>query len=325
MAPEFDYAGNPIIDMSGNSDTTDETVDTSTVDAEAASEAEAAEETGAAEDAESIDAAEDDEPDEGDPSEEEDGEDDAGADKRPKQSKKENARFAAERRKAELREAVEKARREEQEKARSAMDAMVAGMNLKNPYTGAAVTTKAEFDAWQQRTRQEQRAAVQEKTGMDDEQMQAFIRGLPEVQEAEAEKAKAEALLEQARQERARSAVESELQKIHALEPAIGSLDDLEKLPEHDAILDMVKRGYALSDAWKLTHYEAVQSKKAEAARESAARSAAGKDHLAPTRARGKGSVSVPKETMAYYKAMFPNKSEAEIIRAYNKYAQSKK
>lgn len=317
MAPEFDYAGNPIVQMGGDT-TADDVVDTSTVDAEAAPEAEQAEETGAAEDAESIGAAEEDEPDEGEPSDEEDGgEDDAGAaDEQPKhkQSKKENARFAAERRKAEMRQAVEQARREE----RAAMEERLKQASIVNPYTDKPIESIDEFDSWQEQHRKEQRASVQRDAGLSDEEMRQFIDDLPEVRAAKAMEA-------QVRQERIQQAIDAELAKIKELEPAIQSIDDLEKLPEHDAILDMVKRGYALSDAWKLTHYEAVQAKKAEAARESAARSAAGKDHLAPTRARGKGSVSVPKETMAYYKAMFPNKTEAEIIRAYNKYAQSKK
>lgn len=237
-----------------------------------------------------------------------------------KQSKKENAKYAAARRKAEREEAIEQARREERERAKAEMDALIASANLENPYTGEKVKTREEWDAWQQRHRDEMRETVQRRSGLTDEQMQDFVSQLPEVQKAREAEAQAQQVLFRAQQEHAQAAIENELAKIREYDPNVNSLADIEKTAEHDEILDKVRRGYSLSDAWIVTHQQQIVRRQAAAARQAAVGAARSKDHLAATRSRGKGMEPVPADIREQYRLLNPGISDEEITRDYNHY-----
>lgn len=238
-----------------------------------------------------------------------------------KQSKKENAKFAAARRKAEMDEAIRRAVQAERERAKAEQDALIAGAHLDNPYTGEPVRTREEFDAWQARHREEQRKEMQARAGLTDEEMAEFVSHLPEVEQAREARQRAEQVLDQTRQERTAALIDSELAKIREYDASVQSLDDIEKTAENPQILDMVQRGYSLSDAWLLTHYSEVIKAQTQAARQAAVATARSKDHLSATKSRGTtGMESVPHDVCEMYKIMNPGISDDEIIKDYNRY-----
>ena len=97
-----------------------------------------------------------------------------------------NAEFAAARRKAEAERdaAVEKAKADAQEEARKIIDEAFSRSGLMNPYTKKPITSKAEYDEYKQRYDEERKARVMKKSGMSDEEFEAFVNDLPEVRQA---------------------------------------------------------------------------------------------------------------------------------------------
>jgi len=238
-----------------------------------------------------------------------------------KQTKKENAEFAAARRKAEREEAIERARIEERQRAKAEMDALIAGARIENPYTGEPVRTREEWDALQKRHLEEQRKAMQAKAGLTDEDMASFIEQLPEVRQAREARAQAEQVLQQTQREHTAQIIEHELAKIREYDPNVKTLDDVEKTAENPQILDKVRHGYSLSDAWLLTHFSEVIQQQVKAARQAAVTTARSKDHLTATKSMsGPGMESVPSDVREMYKVMNPGITDDEITKDYNRY-----
>lgn len=222
-----------------------------------------------------------------------------------------NARYAAARRKAE----AERDAAIASMKAQSARDVddAIASLGLVNPYTNTPIRNKSEFEAYKTSRDAETRQNIQKKTGLNDQQMKSFIDNLPEVQEARR-------IAETARRDAAQKEIDSQMAEITRLNPKITKLEDLTKLPEYPQIYERVKRGYAISDAYKLACMNDITNRNTQAAKQAALNSAASKEHFAATTSRGQGALSVPEDIKAMYRRIDPKVTDAEIAAHYNKY-----
>lgn len=247
----------------------------------------------------------------------------AGAEEEPEgQSPEENARYAAARRKAEAqRDAeIERVRRQAREDAERAVDEAICGSGMTNPYTGQAITTRAELEAYQEQFRAQQQSDMQKKAGLTPEQFQAFVNTLPEVRQARAAQAQAEAAARQIREREARARIGEQLREIAGIDPAIRGMDDLAGMESYPRFCELVKRGNTFVDAFRLANYDALTQKAAQASRAAAIKAAAGKEHLTPTAQRGAGAESVPEDVRAEYRAFNPGATDEEIQKHYNRY-----
>lgn len=221
------------------------------------------------------------------------------------------------------------AKRREREKTAEAaatqtrVDTIYANMGQVNPYTGAPILTEAEFLAYQQAYKAEQ-AAARRQTAED----QLAAAGIPKaaleqlIAEHPAVKAAAQAA-ELSRATAGQAALERELAAITAIDPTIKTAEDLAAMPGAGVFADMVRRGYRLSDAFKLARYDDLSGKRAAAAKQQALNHAAGKAHLTATKPQGKGGVDVPAEVMEMYRILMPGLKESEYLDHYAK--QTKK
>jgi hypothetical protein len=148
-----------------------------------------------------------------------------------KQSRGADKRFAQVRREAERERdaAIEKAKEEAKAEAKAEIDKMVAAMNLKNPYTGELIRTKAEYDEAVAKKNAEQAEQALKKAGLSTELLQDIIKELPVVKEAREAAASFRTAAERAELEKARLAAEAELREISKLDPAIQSIEDFKK------------------------------------------------------------------------------------------------
>lgn len=231
-----------------------------------------------------------------------------------------DAKFAAARRKAERDAEIAKIRQEAQEEANQKFEQFFANSGLVNPYTRQPIRSKAEYDAYRVQYEAEQKASLLKKSGMSDAEFQAFVSGLPEVRQAREAQAKAEAAERDVRAEQAKLKVAEQLKEIQAIDPNIKELKDLAKLDTYSQLYDMVKRGYSIADAYRLSNFDALTQKAAEASRQAAMNAAKSKEHLNPTVQRGAGAVTVPEDVKAEYLAFNPGATEAEIQKHYQKY-----
>ena len=221
------------------------------------------------------------------------------------QSKEENARYAAIRRKAE---------EEANAKAQKQMDEAFAALNMTDPYTGKAIKSKADFDAYTRASQKEKKDSLLEQTGMTEEQLQAFVDELPDV------KAAKEAKQSYERREQQRE-LETQLAEVAKLNPSIKTLDDLQKQDNYADIYNLVvRKGLSISEAYKLANFDTLSSQRATSAAKQAERNARSKEHLQPTSQRGEGAMSVPADVVEMYRMFNPSATNAEIQAHYNKY-----
>ena len=134
------------------------------------------------------------------------------------QSAEENAKYAAARRKAE--QERDAAIAQAQQAAQRSLDQSIAALGQTNPYTGEAITTKAQWDAWKTREAQEKQREVAESAGMSDEEFAQFVNNLPAV--ANYRKA-----AEKARQQEQKMVLEEQITAIAKLDPSVKTVADL--------------------------------------------------------------------------------------------------
>ena len=214
---------------------------------------------------------------------------------------------------------MEKARTDAQEEARRTIDEAFRNSGLVNPYTKQPITSKAEYDEYRQRFDAERKARVLKKSGMSDEEFNAFVNDLPEVKQAKEAQAAAERAQQEANEAQARVKVDEQLKEIGKLNPNIRELKDLAAMETYPKFYELVKKGNTLVDAYRLANFEALTSSASAATRQAALNNLQGKQHMGQTKERGAGAVSVPAEVKEMYRALNPGATDAEIQAHYNR------
>ena len=209
------------------------------------------------------------------------------------------------------------------EDAQKQVDEFFKTSGLMNPYTGQPITTRAEYEAYRERFEADQKAKLMEKTGITQEEFQAFVQGLPEVRAARQAKAEAEAAARQAREQEAKARVDEQLRQIRAIDPTVKELGDLAKLDTYPKLYDMVKRGYSILDAYRLANYDTLTQRAAEASRKAAINSVQSKQHLKATESRGGGAIPVPDSVLEEYRVLNPGATKEEIQKHYQSYMKN--
>lgn len=163
-----------------------------------------------------------------------------------------------------------------------------------------------------------------QKSGMSPEEYQTYVNDLPEVRAARQAKEAADKVAREAREREAKIRVEEQLKEIQAIDPAIKDIRDLSRMETYPKLYDLVKRGYSISDAYKLANYDTLTARKAEASKQAVINAAKSKEHLSSTKSRGSGAVSVPADVAADYRLWNPDMTDDEIQKDYQKYLKSK-
>lgn len=204
--------------------------------------------------------------------------------------------------------------------AQRIIDEAFALSGLKNPYTGQPITSKAEYDAYRERFEAERREQVLKQTGMTQEEFQQFVQELPEVRQTRQAKEEMERAVREAREAAAKVKVDEQLREIATLDPSVKSLEDLAKMPTYPRFYELVQRGNTLTDAFRLANFDTLAQRAAAGARQAAVNSTRSKEHLAETKIRGAGAVSVPAEVREQYKLFNPDATDEEIQKHYQRF-----
>lgn len=238
----------------------------------------------------------------------------------------EDARFAAARRRAEAERdaAIAKVRQDAQAEAQKTIDQFFANSGLVNPYTRQPIQSKAEYEAYRERFEAERKQELMQKSGMSPDEYQTYVNDLPEVRAARKAKEAADKVAREAREREAKLRVEEQLKEIQAIDPSVKDISDLSRMETYPKLYDLVKRGYSISDAYKLANYDTLTARKAEASKQAVINAAKSKEHLSSTKSRGSGAVSVPADVAADYRLWNPDMTDEEIQKDYQKYIKSK-
>lgn len=235
----------------------------------------------------------------------------------------EDAKYAAARRRAEAERdrMVEQARREERERAND----LIRRVGIRNPMkSGSNFETMEDLEVYEREVAQrklQQGLRSGTATGEDIARSVMQSEAMKPIMDMRREMEQRRAAENQAAvQQRIRADVEA----ISKLDPDVKGIDDILNAPEYPQIIERVKRGDSLQDAYRLVYWDKLSTRQAQAAGQAARNRAAGKNHLQPTRSKGAGSVEVTQDVIEEYQRIMPDATPEEIRKYEAKYRKRK-
>ena len=230
---------------------------------------------------------------------------------KPVQSPEENARYAAARRE-------ERARREAVEAEKARLDAQFAAQfgNYTNPITGEPIRSAQDyFDALTaQRQMAEANKQMQEQGTITPELINQMVESSPLGRQVQQD------LAHQQEMEQFQM-IDNELAIIHEIDPSITTASDLANVENFAEIESYWKRGYAISDAFKLANFGKVSKQSLDAVKQAAINKAKSTSHLQSTvgvTEGGKELMDIPKDQIDLWRACYPGLSDKQLKEKYN-------
>ena len=196
-----------------------------------------------------------------------------------------------------------------------------------NPYTGAVINNREDYEAYRNAYVQSQQNAatanlygrIQNGTATADE-FNAFIQSAvqralmssPDLQRARAAADRAEQAERQAREDAGRSRLQADIDALNKEYPSCGikTIADI----KDPAMVDYIKKGLTVSDAYYLTHRQEIAKSQQAAAKQAVINQTAGKAHLKTTAGTAAEDSGVTEEMIAEFKPFFPNATRKELI-----------
>lgn len=217
------------------------------------------------------------------------------------------------------------ARKRSEREAQARIDRQIAQRfgQYKNPATGKNIATLDDYfaamDAQAEQSRQE---AIDRMTANQSrEQQEALRQILANDPEKRRLNARVQELEQKQLDEQAGAAFNRDFAELQKLEPALKTVNDLEKLDGFDKIVQLVQeKGLDMVTAYKAVNYGRATQASQAAGKQAAINAAKGKNHLAAHDGQAQpGTQKVMSESMLNLaKEAFPDKSDAEIQKLYN-------
>lgn len=224
-------------------------------------------------------------------------------------------------RQAQIDQAVQAARAQEQERFEARMKDLFQRAGLKNTITGEPITNMEQFDSWHQQFQQARLQRELKAGKLTPEGLASAIGEHPIVKQAQELIQQDADRRKQQENREARANIDAEIAQIHELDASISTLEDLTKAPYWPQLYQLTRKGYSIKDAHFLLNYERLEKAKLEAAKQQGMNNARSKDHMTGVNTpRGGGAVSVPHAEMAMFRLLNPTASDAEIQAFYNQY-----
>lgn len=227
---------------------------------------------------------------------------------------------AAQRRKQEMDQAVEKALAQYKAQRDAEDQRIFAQLGLKHPETKEPITSREEV---LQRVAQAEDEALQKRLlsgKLTKEDLQSIIMQTPEIQALQQRAQQAEASNQALQAEAFEKTAQAELAAIKRYDPSIGNLSDIIAKPGSDKFIRLVQNNVSYLDAYRATWADEIAANAKNAGAAVARSASAGKEHLKQTKQQGDGGVEVPSSVRNLYKQMMPHATDAEIRAHYNQY-----
>lgn len=217
------------------------------------------------------------------------------------------------------------ARKRSEREAQARIDRQIAQRfgQYKNPATGKNIATLDDYfaamDAQAEQSRQE---AIDRMTANQSrEQQEALRQILANDPEKRRLNARVQELEQKQLDEQAGAAFNRDFAELQKLEPALKTVNDLEKLDGFDKIVQLVQeKGLDMVTAYKAVNYGRAVQSGTEAGRQAAINAARGKGHLAAHGGAAEQNTlkPIPADMREMLKNAFPGKSEEALTKLYN-------
>lgn len=147
----------------------------------------------------------------------------------------------------------------------------------------------------------------------------AFEKYLNNIIENNPEMIKARAIIAEQQQKDAERQLNDQVTEIGRLDSSIKSVSDLLNHPSYEKVLDRVKNGTNLVDAFKLENFDTLTGRASDAAVQHTLNNINNKSHVKTTSGSATSDVVVPTEVYAMYKRNLPNWTDEQIKKHYAK------
>lgn len=135
----------------------------------------------------------------------------------------------------------------------------------------------------------------------------------------------AKKIIESQKKKEQDDAINSAIQEISTIDSSIKSIDDLLALDNYDEFYGLVEKGYTLVDAYKISNFDKISTKKAASAAQDVLTKIDSKNHIKPIKGSASKDAIVPEEVLEAYKKNIPNMTEDEIRKHYNSFIGGEK
>jgi len=189
-----------------------------------------------------------------------------------------------------------------------------------NPETGQPIRSARDYaEAMLAQQRVQARQQLQQNN-IDPSLIDNLVANSPVVRQAEA--AMAELTNARAQQE-----VDRDIIEVLKLDPSLNTKDDIMKDPSFPQVIDKVRAGMSLVDAYKIVNFDRLSSSKTAAARQAVVNQVKGQAHLsnAPGLNAGDSMEDIPASMLETFQERFPEKSAKELKALYNQTLKAKK
>lgn len=187
--------------------------------------------------------------------------------------------------------------------ARKDLDTTIRELGIEKP-DGSRISTVDELEAFAKAQRND-RLSKGTPTEAD---IQAVVMETIQAQQTPQRQQEAQLSAEE------RATVDRQLAEIRQEDPEMKDLDAILNSAAGPKFRELVGKGLDFKDAYELAAKERLAGIRANRA----GTKGAGKDHLNATRQQGAGALDVPREDMAYFRALNPEASDDEIRKYYN-------
>lgn len=217
-----------------------------------------------------------------------------------------NAMFANVRRKAE-----EKAQAKFQRQMDD-LDMLFAAQfgDYVNPQTNQPIRSAKDYiEAWKAKQQMEREAKLREQ-GVDQNLLNELIDNSPQMQELKQ-------IRDEFNRQRTIQAIDADVAELSKLDP---NIKDINSVP-NEVIAHAKEKGYTLTLAYKDLYFGKISAQQTASIQQRTINQIAGKAHMAPVNgvAQNDGTVDIPADKMDFWRSVYPNLSDAEIRKKYNR------
>lgn len=198
-----------------------------------------------------------------------------------------------------------------------------------NPYRGTVISTPEEYETYKADHENAQKQSlmqrIQQGTATADE-LNSYVQSIvkqqlqtsPEIQRAKIAAEKAEQAERLARIESGKNRLQADIDALNKEYPACGikSVEDI----KDPAIVNYLRRGLSVTEAYYLTHRQELAKKQQEAAKQAVINQANSKNHLKTTKGGAGDDTGVTEEMIAEWSHFYQNTPRAELVKKIKKY-----
>lgn len=198
-----------------------------------------------------------------------------------------------------------------------------------NPYRGTVISTPEEYETYKADHENAQKQSllqrIQQGTATADE-LNNYVQSVvkqqlqtsPELKRAQIAAEKAEQAERLARIESGKNRLQADIDALNKEYPSCGikSVEDI----KDPAIIDYMRRGLSVTEAYYLTHRQELAKKQQEVTKQAVINQANSKNHLKTTKGGAGDDTGVTEDMIAEWSHFYPNTPRAELIKKIKKF-----